>query len=118
MYYLNDGLFGSFDWLNPRKYPPQVIPGNRQLVRSRELFSTTLWGPTCDSTDLILSGMAMEELQIGDFLVFDDMGAYGTVLATNFNGFAKPKVMVYISRRSWEQLELEKRNRRTKRKGH
>ncbi|KXJ68597.1 hypothetical protein RP20_CCG002556 [Aedes albopictus] len=118
MYYLNDGLAGSFDWLNPRRYPPVVIPGNPQLVRSRDQFPTTLWGPTCDSTDLIASGWMMEELQIGDFLVFDDMGAYGTVLATNFNGFDKPKVLVYVTRTTWDQLKLNKHGRRLKRNGH
>ncbi|XP_058831831.1 ornithine decarboxylase 1-like [Topomyia yanbarensis] len=116
MYYLNDGLFGSFDWLNPRHSPPLVIPGNRQLVRSQtERFPSTLWGPTCDSTDLICSGMMLEELQIGDFLVFDDMGAYGITLATNFNGFAKPKVLAYISRTTWEQIKLDKRGSSLKR---
>ncbi|XP_055530879.1 ornithine decarboxylase 1-like [Wyeomyia smithii] len=109
MYYLNDGLFGSFDWYFPRQNPPVIIPGNRQLVRSQtERFPSTLWGPTCDSTDIICSGMMLEELQIGDFLVFDDMGAYGMTLATNFNGFAKPRVFVYISRTAWEQLKLDK----------
>ncbi|XP_065080256.1 ornithine decarboxylase-like [Ochlerotatus camptorhynchus] len=118
MYYLNDGMFGSFDWLNPRRYPPVVIPANRQLVRSRDHYSTTLWGPTCDSTDLIASGWMMEELQLGDFLVFDNMGAYGTVLATNFNGFPKPKVMVNVSRSTWDQLKLGKFDRRLKRRNH
>ncbi|XP_053685861.1 ornithine decarboxylase 1-like, partial [Sabethes cyaneus] len=116
MYYLNDGVFGSFDWLNPRQTPPVIIPGNKQLVRSQiDRFSSTLWGPTCDSTDIICSGMMLEELQIGDFLVFDDMGAYGMTLATNFNGFAKPRVFVYISRTTWKQLKLEKQTSGLKR---
>ncbi|XP_055596419.1 ornithine decarboxylase 1-like [Uranotaenia lowii] len=108
MYYLNDGLFGSFDWINPRQYPPQIIPGNPQLVRSQELFSSTLWGPTCDSMDVIMTGARMEEVQIGDFLLFDDMGAYGTTLATKFNGFSMPKELPYISRSVWLQLGLAK----------
>ncbi|XP_062559440.1 ornithine decarboxylase-like [Armigeres subalbatus] len=118
MYYLNDGMFGSFDRLSPRRYPPTVFPGNSQLVRNRNKFQTTLWGPTCDSTDLIATGWMMEELQIGDCLVFDNMGAYGSVLATNFNGFAKPKILVYISRSSWDQLKLEKNARKLKRRNH
>ncbi|XP_058460707.1 ornithine decarboxylase 1-like [Malaya genurostris] len=116
MYYLNDGLFGSFDWLNPRQHPPEIIPGNHQIVRSQTgRFSSTLWGPTCDSTDLICSGMMLEELRIGDFLVFDNMGAYGITLATNFNGFAKPKVLTYISRAAWEKLKLDKHGKSLKR---
>ncbi|XP_055623592.1 ornithine decarboxylase 1-like [Toxorhynchites rutilus septentrionalis] len=105
MYYLNDGMYGSFDGWNPRTHPPLVISASRDIARSPERFPTVLWGPTCDSVDLISSGLLMEELQIGDFLVFDDMGAYGMAVATNFNGFAKPRVLVYISRRTWEQLK-------------
>jgi len=48
---------------------------------------TTLWGPTCDSMDKISDGVAMPELQPGDWLVFENMGAYTVAGSCRFNGF-------------------------------
>jgi hypothetical protein len=48
---------------------------------------TTLWGPTCDSMDKISDAVAMPELQPGDWLVFENMGAYTVAGSCRFNGF-------------------------------
>ena len=47
-----------------------------------------LFGPTCDSMDR-LPGEAAVPVAIAedDFIVFDAMGAYGSVTATQFNGY-------------------------------
>jgi hypothetical protein len=36
----------------------------------------------------------MEELDVGDWLWFPNMGAYTTVTASEFNGFPKPPVFL------------------------
>lgn len=52
-----------------------------------ELVPSSLWGPTCDSVDLVSpSTLLPRSLRIGDWLAFPDMGAYTTCLATKFNG--------------------------------
>lgn len=38
--------------------------------------STTVWGPTCDSMDKISDALSLPELAVGDWLVFENMGAY------------------------------------------
>jgi len=43
---------------------------------SPSLFPTTLWGPTCDSFDKISDSIKMPELAPGDWIVYENMGAY------------------------------------------
>ena len=51
------------------------------------LYATTLWGPTCDSIDKITDATVLPELDIGDWLVFENMGAYTIAGSCRFNGF-------------------------------
>lgn len=45
-------------------------------------YESSVWGPTCDSMDCITRTANLPELQIGDWLLFEDMGAY-TVVRTH-----------------------------------
>lgn len=38
----------------------------------------------------------MCHLEIGDYLYYQDMGAYTSVAASNFNGFETPKTIHFI----------------------
>ena len=40
--------------------------------------------------DVIAKDAAMEELHVGDWLAFEQMGAYTNAAATTFNGMPKP----------------------------
>jgi len=91
-YYLNDGTYGSlnnvlYDHANPAvttlfdHYGP-------------ERYTSTLWGPTCDSMDCITRNASLPELQLGDWLTFRNSGAYTIAAGCTFNGFPRPK-MVY-----------------------
>lgn len=51
------------------------------------LYHTTIWGPTCDSIDKISDGTLFPELQSGDWLVYENMGAYTIAGSCRFNGF-------------------------------
>lgn len=62
---------------------------------------STLWGPTCDSYDVILKDVLLPELTIGDWLVWEDMGAYTLSLSTMFNGFPIPVVVPIIRKSQW-----------------
>ena len=50
-------------------------------------FPTTLWGPTCDSIDKISDTLRLPELHVGQWLVFENMGAYTIAGSCRFNGF-------------------------------
>lgn len=90
MYYINDGLYGSFNCLifdhavvTPLAY--QMKPSS-----VNKLQKSSIWGPTCDGMDCILKTCYLTSLNIGDWIIFENMGAYTISAASNFNGFEKP----------------------------
>jgi hypothetical protein len=68
-----------------------------------EYLPGTIWGPTCDSTDRIVERCLIPRLQLGDWILFGDMGAYSAVVASAFCGFPIPEVVYVISGSSARQ---------------
>jgi len=102
MYYINDGVYGSFNCVMFDHYTPTAYP----LVTSDEsLFKCSVWGPTCDSLDCISKDAILPKMNIGDWMYFPNMGAYTLAAASKFNGFKEPKV-VYMCRRKYADSVL------------
>ncbi|KAG2483874.1 hypothetical protein HYH03_017268 [Edaphochlamys debaryana] len=88
-YWLTDGLYGSFNCI---LYDGQN-PGYH-VVRSPLLpeptdnrsFTSTLWGPTCDSADCVYKDVSLPVLRNGDWLMWNNAGAYTVAGACDFNG--------------------------------
>lgn len=102
MYYLNDGVYGSFNCtifdymkVNPQPYYLNNDENNVKMSKLNYL-KTTLWGPTCDSLDMIRKNIYLPEMEIGDWIIFREMGAYTICAASNFNGFKKPIIKYYL----------------------
>jgi hypothetical protein len=51
------------------------------------LHPSTIFGPTCDSIDVIGRSVLLPKLSVGDWLYFQNMGAYTCAAASSFNGF-------------------------------
>jgi ornithine decarboxylase len=100
MYYLNDGVYGSFNCLvfDHAVCHPRLLVKSGQFQPSGSaqqdgpLFECSLWGPTCDSIDCITRSVQLPRLSVGDWLAFDAMGAYTLCAASNFNGFCKSAI--------------------------
>ncbi|XP_023247308.1 ornithine decarboxylase 2-like [Copidosoma floridanum] len=111
MYYVNDGVYGSFleELLQLKSRVPQAVDESRE---TQDKHLSTLWGPTCDSLDCILKDVMMPEYQLGDWLYWKDMGAYSTCLGTNFNGFGVPIIFPVMRRSNWNDFmsEISKNN--------
>ena len=60
-----------------------------------ELFPSTVFGPTCDSIDVIARSVLLPKLKVGDWMYFNNMGAYTMAAASNFNGFV-PSECFYV----------------------
>lgn len=93
-YTIDESLYGQFSCIPfDHKQPLWMrIPlsyENKDLAPRRKVKGT-LFGRTCDSLDLIARSDCMEELVVGDWLWFPNMGAYTSVTASEFNGFPKP----------------------------
>lgn len=48
----------------------------------------------------------MPELQVGDWILFENMGAYTVAAASTFNGFQRPTIHYVMSRPAWLVTEM------------
>jgi ornithine decarboxylase len=88
--YVNDGAFGTlFDaaYLGFR-FPAKLVPTSRRKLKGLAEFA--LYGPTCDSDDHMKGPFLLPECaQEGDYIEIGQIGAYGRVMTTHFNGFGE-----------------------------
>jgi ornithine decarboxylase len=92
IYYLNDGVYGSFNCIYFDHTVPTILPFNE---RDGGQFKSTIFGPTCDSIDLICENTMLPELAIGEWVYVEDFGAYTAASSSAFNGF-KTNLFKYI----------------------
>jgi diaminopimelate decarboxylase len=85
-YYLNDGIYGSFNCIFFDHQKPEILPYNE---RDGQRYKSMIFGPTCDSIDKICDNLALPELEIGEWCFVKNFGAYTVAAATDFNGFTK-----------------------------
>lgn len=95
MYYINDGVYGSFNCLLYDHAEVDIFAlGPKDMEPS---LSSSVWGPTCDGLDCVLSSTLLPCLDIGDWLYFPNMGAYTLAAGSTFNGMPRPNVYHVIS---------------------
>ncbi|TWW53959.1 Ornithine decarboxylase [Takifugu flavidus] len=99
MYYLSDGVYGSLNFL---LRDVQVSPYLHRAVESSEKrYRSVIWGPTCDYIDKIVDNYLVPELHVGDWLLFDNIGAYGISMSTEFNGFKRSSIYSVVTNETW-----------------
>lgn len=87
--YINDGVYGT---LFDAGYPGFVFPA-RMIAQddhfnSPDLEAFSFYGPTCDSLDTMEGPfMLPANIKEGDWIELGQLGAYGSTLQSNFNGF-------------------------------
>ena len=86
-YYLNDGIYGSFNCINYDHQTPDLIP-LKTTYNATNKYNTTFFGPTCDSLDCIYKDIQYQELNIGDWLYVTNFGSYTVSPSSTFNGFS------------------------------
>jgi ornithine decarboxylase len=94
MYYINDGVYGSFNCILYDHVNPTGVP---LKSTKRPTHPSAVWGPTCDSLDLVLPNVDLEEMDEGDWMVFQNMGAYTFAAGSEFNGFPRPDIRVIVT---------------------
>ena len=94
-YYIDDGIYGSFNSLmyDHAEVTPHVLKKADGAGGSPELCS--VWGPTCDGLDCVKRDALLPPLQAGDWLWWENMGAYTAAAASSFNGFAPPPALYF-----------------------
>lgn len=103
MYYINDGVYASFNCLfyDHAECFPTLINDNRE---DTTLFKSSIWGPTCDGLDCVIKECHLPQLNIGEFMVFKNMGAYTISGAVAFNGIPLARC-IYVASTSWDTIK-------------
>ncbi|WP_374296653.1 type III PLP-dependent enzyme [Sphingomonas sp.] len=85
--FINDGAYGAlFDaahigW----KYPVQLLREPESDARDMDF---AFWGPTCDDLDYMKGPFPLPaDTRAGDYFEIGMLGAYGSAMRTQFNGF-------------------------------
>jgi ornithine decarboxylase len=97
MYYLNESVYGSFNYIANDHYLPTILPFNE---RDQQMQRSKLFGTTCDSIDVINEDILLPELAIGECVYVEKIGAYTIAAASAFNGFAPTNTYKYIFKSS------------------
>jgi ornithine decarboxylase len=87
-YYINDGVYHTYSGIifDHCKYPVKAFKrGPTQIC--------AVFGPTCDALDTISLTEELPELNLGDLVYSDNIGAYSHASSTYFNGFPPAKVV-------------------------
>lgn len=95
-YCISDGMYGSFNcMMYDNAQPPQPILMSEASLNF--LLPSKITGPTCDSIDSMYESIQLPELDIGDWMLFPNMGAYTLAGASCFNGLPFYKIKsVYV----------------------
>jgi len=104
-YHINDGYYGNLGsdvgrFLVPipvrkRKYKDNEVLDISSPEDQTEWKESKIWGPTCDSLDIIMNSCLLPELQIGDRICFRDVGAYSQVFSTEFCGYKNDRTLYF-----------------------
>ncbi|XVE89868.1 hypothetical protein DITRI_Ditri20bG0029400 [Diplodiscus trichospermus] len=101
-YWINDGISGSMNFL---KYDyDEVIcthlanngSNKNPTCNGLKTCDSTVFGPTCDADDTILKGFQLPEMDVNDWLIFHNMGAYTSSRGNDFNGFKTSAIPTYL----------------------
>ncbi|XP_043278163.1 ornithine decarboxylase 2-like [Venturia canescens] len=116
VYYVNDGCYGSFieELLHLKARVPTSL--YEKEAQNAQKFISTIWGPTCDSHDCIVKDVLLPKFSIGDWMLWDRMGAYTISLACPFNGM--PVADVYPFIRKSDMTFFKNALEKTRRNGH
>ena len=87
-YTIDDGRYGTFSgrYFSERCFDFHPLEGIQGPTRPSMIV-----GPTCDGGDIVATDYPLPNLEVGDFLVVPNVGAYCAVGATRFNGMPKAK---------------------------
>jgi ornithine decarboxylase len=87
-YYLDDGVYHTFSGVifdhctyhlkSFKKGPTQIC---------------SVFGPTCDALDTISLAEQLPDLELGELLYSENIGAYSAASSTSFNGFPPAKIV-------------------------
>ncbi|NXJ47956.1 AZIN2 inhibitor, partial [Spizaetus tyrannus] len=113
----SDGMWDG--GMGPPVFPtptlsPLLPPLQRKSLAARRAspcpdhpsHSSSLRGPPEDAEDHIADGLELPELQVGDWLIFEDMGAYTITTSSLLGGCPQPQITYAMSRMAWKAVQF------------
>jgi ornithine decarboxylase len=87
-YYINDGVYNTLSGV----IFDHCVYHFHAFKKGKSSISAVV-GPTCDALDTVSVSENLPDMEIGDLLYVNDIGAYSNASATNFNGFSKARIV-------------------------
>lgn len=106
-FWIADGVYGAFNailydaWLPHAVHLPSEKKKKKKTTEEEppeKKIMTSVFGPTCDSLDMVFHDVPAEDMDVGSWLLFPNCGAYTLAGATNFNGIPATEFPVYYVR--------------------
>lgn len=107
MLYINDGVYGNlnciiFDHQHPeaKLFKTNNFNKDDDYIDEKGQYSHyySIWGPTCDGLDCVSTKAGFNnQILVGDWIYFPNIGAYSSVASTCFNGFLNSSEVIYIN---------------------
>jgi diaminopimelate decarboxylase len=88
---MRPALYGAFHRIEPVTTRPD---GEREYE---------IVGPVCESSDVVGRDRRLPQLQVGDLVAIRDVGAYGSVMASNYNRRPLP-AEVLVDAGAWRAI--------------
>jgi ornithine decarboxylase len=87
-YYINDGIYHTFSGIlfDHCQYHIKAFKKGPKRI-------SAVFGPTCDALDTISQAEELPDLNLGDLVFSENIGAYSHASSTNFNGFPPAQVI-------------------------
>uniref|UniRef100_A0A8C1VF22 Antizyme inhibitor 1b n=1 Tax=Cyprinus carpio TaxID=7962 RepID=A0A8C1VF22_CYPCA len=105
VYYMNDGVYGSFMGKLFGNVITTPSVHKMSLTLDEPVFSSSLWGPSCDPLEQVVEHCLLPELAVGDWLIFSNMGASGQEGPATLNDTDQPPVYYTISTDDWFEMQ-------------
>ena len=99
LYYINQGYYSGFSCLFwDQKVPlPDVLYIKGKFINFSENLpgsvNSTVWGPTCDGADCVFPKIQLPEMELDDWMIWNNIGAYSSSIVTTFNGFCPAEII-------------------------
>ncbi|OCT77066.1 hypothetical protein XELAEV_18032261mg [Xenopus laevis] len=100
IYCMKEGVYGSFARKLSEKLntAPEV---HKKYKDNEPLFASSLLGPSYDELDVIVEHCLLPELEVGDWIVFDNMGCGSVNETSPFTDFDKPSLYNFMTFSDW-----------------
>lgn len=111
-YVINDGVYNSFNCIvfDHAKPVPFGIFNNdgyfREMSHDNELYVSTIYGPTCDGFDCLVQQEPLPRMDVGNWIVWPNMGAYTIAASSCFNGIQIAETYYFMHKE--DAIDMEK----------